>query len=71
MNVLIQHLATVGHNLNQATQSYNKAIGSLENRFIPQVKKLKEIGGTLMEKEISETKPIDTMIRSINNLDIQ
>ncbi len=71
VNVLIQHLATVGHNLNQATQSYNKAIGSLENRFIPQVKKLKEIGGTLMEKEISETKPVDTMIRAINNVDIQ
>jgi hypothetical protein len=52
-------------------RTLNKAIGSLENRFIPQVKKLKEIGGTLMEKEISETKPIDTMIRSINNLDIQ
>ena len=71
VNVLIQHFASVGHNLNQATQSYNKAIGSLENRFIPQVKKLKEIGGSLMEKEISETKPIDTMIRSINNSNIE
>lgn len=67
VNVLIQHFATVGHNLNQATLSYNKTIGSLENRFIPQVKKLKEIGGTLMEKELNETKPIDTMIRAINN----
>jgi len=66
VNVLIQHFATVGHNLNQASQSYNKAVGSLESRFIPQVKKLKEIGGTLMEKDISETKPIETMIRSIN-----
>ncbi|MBF0597163.1 DNA recombination protein RmuC [Faecalibacter rhinopitheci] len=66
VNVLIQHFASVGHNLNQASQSYNKAIGSLESRFIPQVKKLKEIGGTLMEKEIVETKPIDTMIRAIN-----
>ncbi|XP_037930511.1 DNA recombination protein RmuC homolog, partial [Teleopsis dalmanni] len=71
VNVLIQHFSSVGHNLNQATQSYNKAIGSLENRFIPQVKKLKEIGGSLMEKEISETKPIDTMIRTINNSNIE
>ncbi|QTV05188.1 DNA recombination protein RmuC [Faecalibacter bovis] len=71
VNVLIQHFSSVGHNLNQATQSYNKAIGSLESRFIPQVKKLKEIGGTLMEKEINETKPIDTMIRAINQTDYQ
>lgn len=71
VNVLIQHFSSVGHNLNQATQSYNKAIGSLESRFIPQVKKLKEIGGTLMEKEINETKPIDTMIRAINQSEYQ
>ena len=71
VNVLIQHFASVGHNLNQASQSYNKAIGSLESRFIPQVKKLKEIGGTLMEKEINETKPIETMIRAINQTDSQ
>ena len=71
VNVLIKHFTAVGHNLNQATQSYNSAIGSLESRFIPQVKKLKEIGGTLMEKEITETKPIDTMIRAINQQDYQ
>ena len=71
VNVLIQHFSSVGHNLNQATQSYNKAVGSLESRFIPQVKKLKDIGGTLMEKEINETKPIDTMIRAINQSEYQ
>ncbi len=70
VNVLIQHFSSVGHNLNQASQSYNKAIASLESRFIPQVKKLKDIGGTLMEKEINETKPIETMIRVINQKDI-
>ena len=69
VNVLIQHFAAVGYNLNQATQSYNKAVGSLESRFIPQVKKLKDIGGTLMEKELNEIKPTDTMIRAINQQD--
>lgn len=69
VNVLIQHFSAVGHNLNQATQSYNKAVGSLESRFIPQVKKLKDIGGTLMEKDLNETKPVDTMIRAINQQD--
>ena len=71
VNVLIQHFASVGHNLNQASQNYNKAVASLESRFIPQVKKLKDIGGTLMEKEINETKPIDTMIRAINQSELQ
>jgi len=33
---------------------------------MPQVKKLKEIGGTLMEKEIPELNSIDTSLRPMN-----
>lgn len=68
VTTLIQHIAAVGNNLNSATQNYNKVVGSLESRFIPQVKKLKEIGGTLMDKEIPELNTIDTSLRPMNDL---
>lgn len=68
VTTLIQHISAVGNNLNSATQNYNKVIGSLESRFIPQVKKLKEIGGTLMDKEIPDLNRIETSLRPMNEL---
>lgn len=66
VTTLIQHISLIGNNLNAASQNYNKLIGSLESRFIPQVRKLKEIGGTLMEKDIPEVNSIETSLRPIN-----
>jgi DNA recombination protein RmuC len=68
VTTLIQHISAVGTNLNSATQNYNKVVGSLENRFVPQVKKLKEIGGTLMDKDIPELAAIETLIRPMSEL---
>jgi DNA recombination protein RmuC len=68
VTTLIQHIAAVGNNLNSASQNYNKVVGSLESRFIPQVKKLKEIGGTLMDKEIPELNTVDTSLRPMSDL---
>jgi DNA recombination protein RmuC len=70
VTTLIQHISNVGSNLNSATQNYNKVVGSLESRFIPQVKKLKEIGGTLMDKEIPEIPQIEISQRPINEFTI-
>jgi len=66
VTTLVQHIAAVGNNLNAATQNYNKAVGSLESRFIPQVKKLKEIGGTLMNKDIPDLNTVDTAVRGLD-----
>lgn len=40
----------------------------MESRFIPQVKKLKEIGGTLMDKDITELNTIEASIRIVDEL---
>jgi DNA recombination protein RmuC len=66
VTTLIQHISAVGSNLSAASQNYNKVIGSLESRFIPQVRKLKDMGGTLMDKEIPELNPVETSLRPIN-----
>lgn len=70
VTTLIHHISNVGSNLNSATQNYNKVVGSLESRFIPQVKKLKEIGGTLMDKEIPEIPQIEVSQRPISEMSV-
>jgi len=44
MATFVQHLAEVGSSLNRTVNSYNKAVGSLESRFIPTAKKFNELG---------------------------
>ena len=71
VTTLIQHIVAVGSNLDSTVKNYNKVVGSIESRFIPQVKKLKEIGGTLMDKEIPELNSIDTSIRPMNEFPVK
>lgn len=40
----LKHLARVGTSLESATKSYNEAMGSLDSRVLPSVRKLKELG---------------------------
>ena len=65
---LIENIAAIGESLNNAAINYNKAVGSLESRFIPQAKKLKEIGGTLFGKDIPEIKQADTALRQLDEV---
>ncbi len=64
----IKHMTDLGKSLNFATNNYNKAVGSLEGRFIPQAKKLKEIGGSLMKGDISDIDKIENTIRPLNEI---
>ena len=71
INTLVEHISKVGDNLKSAVDNYNKAVGSIETRFIPSVKKLKELGAADQNKDLSELFPIDRTIRvlpdSVNN----
>lgn len=40
----LKHLSKVGTSLESATKSYNEAMGSLDSRVLPSVRKLKELG---------------------------
>jgi len=44
MSTFISHLADVGSSLNKTVNSYNKAVGSLESRFMPTARKFNELG---------------------------
>jgi DNA recombination protein RmuC len=67
IGTLIEYIQGIGSGLGSAVDKYNYAVGSIENRFIPQVRKLKEIGGGLMNKDIAPLKPIEISLRQIKN----
>ncbi len=62
--ILVEYLTSIGENLKSAVDSYNKATSSLETRFIPQVRKLKDLGAANSGKELPEIQAIDTPIKN-------
>ena len=65
MHILVQHFANVGSNLEKAIGSYNKAVGSMETRILPSVRKFKELGVTGAD-EIPVIDQIDQKARSLD-----
>ena len=66
LNVFGGHLSKVGKELDTSVQAYNSAIGSLNSRVVPSIRRLKEMGtGTEDFKDIS---PIDTQVRSTQSI---
>lgn len=59
---LIQHFENLGLSLEKAISSYNKAVGSMESRVLPSVRRFKELGVTGAE-EIPVLEQIDQIPR--------
>ncbi len=59
------HLTKLGSNLRTAVDSYNKTIGTLETRVLPQARKFKELKTAPENVEIDELAPIDQAPRTI------
>jgi Uncharacterized protein conserved in bacteria len=55
---------TVGKRLTSATDVYNSAVGSLEGRLLPQLRKVEGLG-VAPGKEIEEPTPIEITVRAI------
>jgi len=68
MNTLVQHFDSIGSNLEKAIGAYNKAVGSMESRILPSVRRFKELGVTGAD-EIPVVEQIDQRPRSLNLLD--
>jgi DNA recombination protein RmuC len=64
MNVLTNHLSDVGSALTKAVETYNRAVGSMESRLLPSVRKFKELGATAAE-DIATLEPVDQTPRSL------
>ncbi len=68
MSVLVQHFDNVGKNLDKAIGSYNKAVGSMESRVLPSIRKFRELGVTGSE-EIPVLEKVDHIPRNLGLLD--
>jgi DNA recombination protein RmuC len=68
MRSFISHFANIGANLQKATESYNKAVGSMESRVLPQGRKIKELA-SLPDAELPELQAVETAPREITALD--
>jgi len=62
---LAGHITAVGTGLDRAVESYNKAVGSLENRVLVSARKFSELGAPVAE-EIPELEPIETTARALS-----
>ncbi|MBE0425360.1 MAG: DNA recombination protein RmuC [Nitrospirae bacterium] len=65
MNTLVQHLDSIGSNLGKAVGAYNKAVGSMELRILPSVRRFKELGVTGAD-EIPVIEQIDQKPRDLS-----
>lgn len=59
------HLSTMGRNLGQSVDAYNKAVGSLELRVLPAARRFKEMGAAGGD-EIETLEIVDKVTRSLD-----
>jgi DNA recombination protein RmuC len=60
----ITELDNVGKRLDSATKSYNSAVGSMEGRLLPQLRKVEDLG-IAPGKEIQPPEPVELTVRQI------
>jgi DNA recombination protein RmuC len=58
------HVESVGKSLDRAVESYNKAVGSLENRVMVSARKFAELGAAVTD-EITQIEPIEKTTRNL------
>lgn len=54
-----EHMLSVGRGLTNATDAYNKAVGSLESRVLVTARKFAELGAVSVDGQIDEVPPLD------------
>lgn len=68
--VMAGHFERVGKGLTNATDSYNKAIGSLESRVLVSARKLRELRATT-DEEIESLPPVEIDVRDISAAELR
>jgi DNA recombination protein RmuC len=65
IGAVARHLNSVGRNLREAMEAFNKAVGSIESRLIVTARRLKDLG-TGSADELAEVEPIDVVPRGLD-----
>jgi DNA recombination protein RmuC len=61
--VFLEHLVKVGANLGRSVEAYNKAVGSLESRVLPQTRRMRELGAE-GSRPLEAPEPIALAVRA-------
>ncbi len=67
LEVFAGHYADIGTALNRAVNRYNDGVGSLESRVLTQARRFPQLG-VQTTKELPESQPIETTIRSMRSV---
>ena len=62
--VLLQHIGGIGTGLESAVSSYNKAVGSLESRYLPQLRHFQRLSAT-REEDLPHLEPLEKQTRPL------
>jgi DNA recombination protein RmuC len=65
VRTFLSHFEGIGSSLKRATESYNRAVGSLESRVLPSVRRFRELGAATGDS-IAELEPVDETTRELN-----
>jgi DNA recombination protein RmuC len=63
LGTFADHLTKVGRGLTGATDSYNRAVGSLERMVLPKARQLKELGAASGGVEVGSPATVDVAVR--------
>jgi len=65
LRIHLDHVAKMGRGLEQAVNSYNAGIGSLDSRVLPQARRLEELDAATAKK-IAAPSPVEGVIRRLS-----
>lgn len=60
---LMEHFEMVGSNLETTVKNYNKVVGSLESKFMPQARKINSLAQGYVKKALPDIVPVETNVR--------
>lgn len=70
LSTFTSHFERIGRSLSGATDSYNKAIGSLESRVLVSARRLRDLRATTA-KEISPAEPVEIEVRDVTSPELR
>jgi DNA recombination protein RmuC len=66
---LVDHLEDVGRNIKQAANSYDRFVGSLEQKVLPAARRFKDLGVTA-SKDVELPEPIRLSLRRVSKAEL-
>ncbi|MCE2511428.1 MAG: DNA recombination protein RmuC [Acidimicrobiia bacterium] len=66
LRTFAEHMHGVGKGLDQALTAYNKGVGSLESRVLPQARRFEDLGAVSDARRIPELAPVETTVRAMS-----